>query len=174
LTTTSTSTTVLATATATQTPPAEPEVYGYQPSGANSLDLRYRCNKFGFYSFPTILDLKLALVGGDLFSETGFAQNSPLGTWRAVASSEGDVYVSYTANPGWIITEVHWDMGCADTIDTARVCNPSQYVYSQSGLNTGAALNLGPVRYPTCNTGSEQDYLIVNAKLARVISVTEQ
>ncbi|KAL8372205.1 hypothetical protein RB595_001818 [Gaeumannomyces hyphopodioides] len=166
--TTSTSTSSSTTTSSTPTPTvcSYGTAFGYRDA-ANSITLNTQsgngCNRWGWYTTPTLAELQAGISGSLLVgaggNNVGAATN--VGTWTAVASPTGGVTVTYSLVPPYTLGKVHIDLDCLP-IDT---CAPGQYTFRSptfpaAGLPVYA--NPTPLQYPTCSGGSRA-YLIVHA-----------
>jgi hypothetical protein len=175
--TTTTTTTDVPTTTTTDVPTTttvvEPPVrtcelgtaFGYQGSDSVTLNTQdgNGCNRWGWFSTPTLAELQTS-IGGVLYVGAGgnnIANAVDVGTWTASANPTGGVTVTYSLSSGYFLDEVHIDLDCLP-IDT---CAPGQYTFNAGALpNVPVYANPTPLQYPACPAGSVA-YLILHASV---------
>ncbi|KAH6847206.1 hypothetical protein B0I37DRAFT_397483 [Chaetomium sp. MPI-CAGE-AT-0009] len=123
------------------------------------------CNRWGWYSTPTLAELQIGGigggVGGPLYVGAGnndISKATNVGAWVATADAAGAVTVTYLLNEPYALADAHVDLDCLP-IDK---CAPGSYTFVADGLKDVSTYSTTPFRYPTCSRGS-QAALIVHA-----------
>ncbi|KAK4038615.1 hypothetical protein C8A01DRAFT_47814 [Parachaetomium inaequale] len=127
------------------------------------------CNRWGWYSTPTLADLQSG-ISGALYVGAGnndLSKATDVGVWVATADASGRVTVTYLLNGPYALAEVHVDLACLP-IDK---CAPGQYTFGKGGLGDVASYSTGLIRYPTCSGGSKAA-LIVHAAVDVLVKGT--
>jgi hypothetical protein len=127
------------------------------------------CNRWGWYSTPTLAELQAGVTGTLLVGAGGndVAKATNVGTYFAIADASGKVTVTYNLAGPYTISEAHVDLGCLP-VDK---CAPGQYTFSVSGLADVFTYATSPIMFPAC-TGGSKAYLIVHAAVGTVVAGT--
>lgn len=162
-------------------PPVEPPpttvcglgtAFGYQNQKSIALNTQsgQGCNRWGWYSTPTLAELQGG-ISGPLYVGAGgndISKATDVGIWVATANAVGRVTVTYLLNPPYALSEVHVDLACLP-IDK---CAPGQYTFGQGGIpHLPTYSNPTPLAYPTCSGGSKAA-LIVHAAVDVTVAGT--
>lgn len=120
------------------------------------------CNRWGWYTTPTLAQLRTGISGRLLVGAGGNNVDAAtdVGSWTAVAGPTGGVTVTYTLTPPYTLGEAHIDLDCLP-IDT---CAPGQYTFNSGSLTAvgvSTYANPTPIPYPVCSGGS-QAYLTIH------------
>ncbi|KAK1828043.1 hypothetical protein QBC39DRAFT_265936, partial [Podospora conica] len=126
------------------------------------------CNRWGWYTTPTLARLQSGITGQIL---TGAGNNNlnaatNVGTFTAKALGTG-VTVTYNLTGPYRLSEVHADQRCLPI----TTCAPGQYTFGASGLaNVQTYSNTNALPFPTCSGGA-RPYLIVHAVVRELKNV---
>lgn len=128
------------------------------------------CNRWGWYSSPSLAELQSGSVSGPLYVGAGgndISKAVNVGTWTAVADILGKVTVTYLLSPGYALAEVHVNLKCVADITK---CAPGQYTYNSAAIPNLSTWSTTPLSYPSCGAGKVG--LIVHAAVNVLTTAT--
>ena len=172
-TSTSTSTSSTSTAPVVTTKCNIGTAFGYAGAGkATTLNTQsgQGCNRWGWYSTPTLAELQAGVSGTLLVGAGGndVSKATNVGTYSAQANAAGKVTFTYNlVAPYTLSSDAHVDFDCLP-IDK---CAPGQYTINIAGLNGASTYTTYAVNFPTCPAGSKP-YLIVHAAVGATVTGT--